>query len=293
MIKVIAADLDGTLLGTNHVLNQETYEAILRAQAAGIRFVVATGRDYLGAVRTFDGYELDCDWIVASGAELRNQKGEILQSIPMRQEDFPMILERLKGLNVHTRFCVTGSDYVIGNEEEVYQNMKEEAKLWLNIKEGEKLEEHKEFKVAMKRVHCVKSLDELFQKNLSVYKVFISSADTSQIAAANERLEGISGIASASSFVTNIELTDEKAQKGPIIKQYIEERGYQMEEVMVLGDSLNDYSMISMDFGATIAMENAMEEIKNIAKYVTKSNAENGVAFAIDRLLSQREMSCR
>ena len=45
------------------------------------------------------------------------------------------------------------------------------------------------------------------------------------------------------------------------LKEYIESMGYTMDEVMVLGDSLNDYSMLEMDFGATIAMENAEETI--------------------------------
>ena len=58
-----------------------------------------------------------------------------------------------------------------------------------------------------------------------------------------------------------------------------------MDEVMVLGDSLNDYSMMEMDFGATIAMANADEEIKKVAKYMTKSNQEDGVAYVIDEML--------
>ena len=63
-------------------------------------------------------------------------------------------------------------------------------------------------------------------------------------------------IAVASSFESNVEITDARAQKGPILKEYIESLGYTMDEVMVLGDSLNDYSMMSMDFGATVAMGN-------------------------------------
>ena len=45
-----------------------------------------------------------------------------------------------------------------------------------------------------------------------------------------------------------------------------------MDEVMVLGDSLNDYSMLSMDFGACVAMENAVESLKDIASYRAPSN---------------------
>ena len=64
-----------------------------------------------------------------------------------------------------------------------------------------------------------------------------------------------------------------------------------MDEVMVLGDSLNDLSMMEMDFGATIAMENADEEIKAVAKYITKSNEEDGVAYVIDEMIKLYEQN--
>ena len=92
-------------------------------------------------------------------------------------------------------------------------------------------------------------------------------------------------LAVASSFENNLEITDVKAQKGLALKSYIESLGYTMDEVMVFGDSMNDYSMLSMDFGATVAMENGAQRVKDVAKYVTKSNAEDGVAYAIEELL--------
>ena len=78
-----------------------------------------------------------------------------------------------------------------------------------------------------------------------------------------------------------------RAQKGPVLKAYIESLGYTMDEVMVLGDSTNDFSMLSMDFGATVAMGNAMPEVKEAAKYVTRTNQEGGVAYTIDCLLKK------
>ena len=51
---------------------------------------------------------------------------------------------------------------------------------------------------------------------------------------------------------------------------------------------MNDYSMLSMDFGATAPWGNAVPEIKKAAKYVTKTNEEAGVAYVIEQLLSQR-----
>ena len=103
----------------------------------------------------------------------------------------------------------------------------------------------------------------------------------------SKKLEKNKKLAVASSFKTNLEITAVEAQKGPVLKQYIESLGYTMDEVMVLGDSLNDYSMLSMDFGATVAMENAMPQVKTVSKYITKYNEEFGVAYAIDGVLAQ------
>jgi len=60
--------------------------------------------------------------------------------------------------------------------------------------------------------------------------------------------------------------------------------------VMVLGDSDNDLSMFTPEFGWTVAMENAMTCIREAAKYHTKSNAEDGVAWAIRRLVFQENI---
>lgn len=57
---------------------------------------------------------------------------------------------------------------------------------------------------------------------------------------------------------------------------------------MVLGDSLNDYSMLSMDFGACVAMGNAVDELKEVSAYHAPSNREDGAAYAIEMLLEGR-----
>ena len=115
------------------------------------------------------------------------------------------------------------------------------------------------------------------------------AADVEQLEKLSDELRANPAVAVASSFIYNQEVTAVEAQKGPVLKEYIEALGYTMDEVMVLGDSLNDYSMISMDFGATVAMENAVPEIKKAAKYITKSNNEFGVAYAIDQVLEHQE----
>lgn len=128
-------------------------------------------------------------------------------------------------------------------------------------------------------------MEEVKRARLTVYKIFLFSDDVAMLGRLNEVLSKDRRIAVAASFETNLEITDVRAQKGPVLKAYIESLGYSMEEVMALGDSMNDYSMLSMDFGATIAMGNAMPEVKEAAKYVTKTNEEAGVAYVIHQLL--------
>ena len=140
----------------------------------------------------------------------------------------------------------------------------------------------------IERTKIIADLAELEEKGVPVYKLFLFSEDRAMLEEIRKRLEPDREIAAASSFPTNLELTDVKAQKGPVLKAYIESLGYTMDEVMVLGDSLNDLSMISMDFGATVAMENGDQEVKRAAKYITKTNGEFGVAYAIRELIKHQ-----
>ena len=124
------------------------------------------------------------------------------------------------------------------------------------------------------------------KQKIEVYKIFVFSQDFERLKEAKKALEGIDFISTATAFINSIEITSIKAQKGPVLKEFIEERGYTMDEVMILGDSPNDWSMFDMDFGATVAVANGYEEIKDAAQYITKSNAENGVAYAIEKVMA-------
>ena len=79
MIKVIASDMDGTLLCDDHRIAPDTIAAVKEACAAGIRFMVATGRGYEGAMAELDGTGIVCDYILGSGAEVRDPQRKIVK----------------------------------------------------------------------------------------------------------------------------------------------------------------------------------------------------------------------
>lgn len=287
MIKVIASDMDGTLLDNKHQIAPETIEAVQRACDAGIRFMVATGRNFRGAMDGLRGAGLICDYIVGSGAEVRSPSKEVICKVPIGMELCEMVYQKLKKYPISVLFCTEHYDYRIGDEAEIEKSFLHQFRLFHMNEDID--EEQAKADTLYKRVRAntkiIPEFGQLRDTKTLVYKIFLYSGDIPMLERIQAELGKNPQLAVAASFKTNLEITDVRAQKGPILKKYIESLGYTMDEVMVLGDSMNDHSMLSMDFGATVAMENSIPSIKEVAKYVTKSNEEHGVAHAINIVL--------
>ena len=286
MIKVIASDMDGTLLNNNHVFSEKTIESIQRACEKGIRFMVVTGRNYVSAMQALKDTGLVCDYIVSSGAEIRNPQKEVEMSISLGFDECEYLYEKLKKYPIAIMFCSELLNYMLGTFEEADDGILNYIKYFCETKDKESLRKTKLYEQMWEKTKVLPDYEALRENNVPVSKMFLVSDHVDMLQEIKAEIEKNGNLAVSSSFINNLEVTDVKAQKGPILKQYIESLGYTMDEVMVLGDSLNDSSMMEMDFGATIAMENADEEIKKLAKYVTKSNEEDGVAYVIDEMLN-------
>ena len=300
MIKVIASDMDGTLLCDDHRIAPDTIAAVKEACAAGIRFMVATGRGYEGAMAELDGTGIVCDYILGSGAEVRDPQRKIVKECGIGMELCREICEEVKEFPISIVFLTNEGDYRIGTEKEVEESIIAEMQLFHVNMTREEVVKTSEYRRAIESVKVVSDFEEIEKAGIPVFKLFMFSHDLELVRRVTKHLEKNPKIAVASSFESNVEITDATlsqavsaaligGEEGPILKEYIESLGYTMDEVMVLGDSLNDYSMMSMDFGATVAMGNAVSELKKAAKYITKSNDELGVAYAIRELLKKQK----
>ena len=290
MIKVIASDMDGTLLNNNHAFSVKTIESLKKACAKGIRFMVVTGRNYISVLPPLEGTGLVCDYIVSSGAEIRNPEKEVQLSIALSFDDCECLYYKIKKYMPGIMFCSEQMNYILGTFEEADNGLLDYIKYFHDTKDRDELRKTDLYKDMWSRTKVLPDFEALRANNVPITKMFLVSDDWQMLLEIKKEVEKAGDFAVSSSFRNNLEITDLKAQKGPILKQYIESLGYTMDEVMVLGDSLNDYSMLEMDFGATIAMANADEEIKKIAKYITKSNEEDGVAYVIDEMLKMYGM---
>jgi Cof subfamily protein (haloacid dehalogenase superfamily) len=285
MIRVIAVDMDGTLLNSKHEISQNTIETIRKAIDSGIEFIIATGRSLTSAMDVLKKYDFRRHYIVASGANIHDIETTMIKSVMMDYHTIERIYQLIKHFPIAISFCTDRYDYMIGEVDTIKNSIIEEAKSFSGIEDSQEIESSEAFQTMLGRIKSIDSINELNCEEIEIFKIFIFSRDIEMLQKIDAILTQVSGIASASSFLTNIEITNIEAQKGIALKEYIESLGYQMDEVMVLGDSMNDYSMLSMDFGATVAMENAMDRIKEVSKYITKSNDEDGVAYAIQKVL--------
>ena len=196
-----------------------------------------------------EGEDLVCDYIVGSGAEVRDPEQRVVLTYPMSMELCRRVYSVIREYPISMVICTDGCDYRIGTSEEVEESILMEAMLFHMDTDREAVRKTPLFQRMKNRTRAAASLDELEENGVPVYKLFL-------------------------------------------FREYAGSLGYAMDEVMVLGDSLNDLSMISMDFGATVAMENGDPEVKQAAKYITKSNEDLGVAYAIRELLKRQSEPC-
>lgn len=290
MIKVIATDMDGTLLNKDHAVSEKNIQSIKKACSKGFRFMVVTGRNFISALQPLRETGLVCDYIVSSGAVIRNMEGKILESVSMGFDECEYIYNELKKYPIGVMFCSEEKNHILGTFEEAEEQILNHIKVFFKNADKEELRKTKLYEQMWERTSRLPDYEALRKQNIPINKLFLVCDDVNLLAQIKTDLEKNGNLAVSSSFFNNLEVTDIKAQKGPVLKKYIESLGYSMGEVMVLGDSLNDLSMIEMDFGATIAMENANEDIKKIAKYVTKSNEEDGVSYVIEEMLKRYGM---
>ena len=243
MIKVIASDMDGTLLGDDHRIAPETLAAVKRACDAGIRFMVATGRNFPGAMEELKGTELTCDYVVSSGAEVRNPQQEVVKSTPISIDLCEEVYNTAKKYPVSVAFFTDRYDYRIGTKKEIEDGIIQQIRLFSmdrNTSE-EMVRKSPQYRRIAGNTKGISDIRSLESSGAPVYKIFIFAEDVDQLEKLSDELRENPAIAVASSFIYNQEITAVEAQKGPVLKEYIESLGYTMEEVMVLGDSLNDY----------------------------------------------------
>ncbi|NFN93306.1 HAD family phosphatase [Clostridium botulinum] len=285
MIKLIASDMDGTLLNNNHDIDVETVEAIRKAEEAGIIFAISTGREYDSVKGLLDKHNIRCQCILSNGAEYRDEDGNILEVININEKYAKQIIQILDENKLPARIFTDKGVFTTSTREEALQEVVFRTLTFnpnLTKDEAKKMAEKEGFFTSLKYIDDV---EKFFENGIEVRKFVAFHKDVELIDKMKKTVGKLEGLAISSSFDDNIEITDLNAQKGIILEQVAKKMDIDIKDVMILGDSFNDYSMFEI-FEESVAMKNAIPEVKEIAKYITDSNDNLGVAKAIYNVLN-------
>lgn len=237
-IKLIALDMDGTLLNERHEVSEENRQAIKDAERKQVHVVLSTGRSLKTARDYALSLELSSYLVTVNGGEIWGPGGELVERNPVETEHIQWMYQRCQELK--TRFWATSSENVWDN------HMPEDplSQEWLKF--GFHIEEDEIRETVLKEL-----------KDKGLFEISNSS-------------------------MKNIEVNALGVNKARGLQKVCDLLGISMENVMAVGDSLNDIAMIT-EAGVGIAMGNAQETVKEAADDITGTNRENGVAQAIQK----------
>ena len=253
-IKLIALDLDGTALTPQNKVAETTTDAVRRAREAGVHVVVSTGR-ICGEARDF-AIDLDADdlMVTSGGATLSSISGEsCTMRMSMPWEAAVRAAAAVERLGMIAMIYV-GETLLITPYDDLGFGSYKTNEGYLTSKK------------------VVPSVTEyIADHHLSIDKIFVRSQDPVTLLRTRAILEQIPGIRVMSSAADNLEVITPAADKGT-----------------ALGMLCRDLEMLRA-VALPIAMGNASGEVKALCRWETDTNAEDGVAHAIDRILAHNK----
>ena len=288
MIKLIASDMDGTLLNSDHKIPNENVELIKFAQKNGIQFVVATGRAYYEALPALNDENIKCDVISFNGGIIYDKTGNIINITPMKLKDLYYTIEILKSLEISYQLYTKNTIYTNSIETDIT------AYIDLIRANGEEpneqhLRQEAKNRLALGHITEVDNIElYLNQEDNPAIKVIGISNDLEKLKHATELLSGNENISVTSSGANNVEIMDKKATKGEALKIVADIHDINLKNAIAIGDNLNDQAMLDI-VEYSIAMKNGNKELQNNAKFITeKTNSEGGVADSVMKLLKEK-----
>jgi 5-amino-6-(5-phospho-D-ribitylamino)uracil phosphatase len=269
-VKLIAMDIDGTLLDSQSRLSSENVAAITDAAAAGIQIVIVTGRRFHSARWTVDALSCDFNVIATNGALVKSKDGITLQRHLLPARIARQVLDSTEEFRP--------SAGVIFDRPRERQVIFEKID-WNGAYVGPYLSRHRAFVAEVAPL-----TDCLDEDPLEV--MFLGECD--RIARAMKILERLPRADEYTLAQTvyehrNLSMLDvlrRGVNKGSALEAWTAHQGIAREEVMALGDNWNDREMLEFA-GLPVAMGNCVAELHSLGCPLTLSNDENGVAHAI------------
>lgn len=259
MIKLVASDLDGTLLTTNNEVDDKFWDIFQKLKRKNILFAIVSGRQYYSILEKIEKIK-DEIIIAAENGTYILYKGKEIYSNPFNEKELFEIQKMLKNIEAHNVFlCGKKAAYT-------------------KVQDGKILEKASKF---FKKINIVYSFEEICDEILKiavyekqgiekeVYEKIKNNKDKFNITLTGYHWLDIMRLGS---------------NKGKAIEKIEENFEIKSDEIIAFGDHMNDYEMIEkVKYG--VAMENSHPALKKIANIITKSNDEHGVVEVIEKYI--------
>ena len=279
MIKLVASDLDGTIIDKNNKINEENFKAINKINSNGLDFVICTGKTYPIVKDICNEFNANYG-IFGNGNQIIDLKTDkVIYTSFLSQHELNTSIEIAKANNLHI--------HIYTNNDIITENL-----AYMDLRNYKLYEENPSINFTI--------VDDI-QKYIINNKINVSQL----IISSDNSLEDVK-----SNIAEKINVSMHLIKKRGIYKDFIIDKEYEYldispkktnkntalnilgnylninrSEMMSVGDNLNDYDMIK-NSGIGVAVANSYDDLKSVAKYVTKNNVENaGFAEAIYKFL--------
>lgn len=269
MIKHIFSDLDGTMLDDRGVMTKENAESVKKS---GIPFTLVSARSSKKMMEAINNLDMDGIHVSLNGAMIFEKVADeikIIKKIPLENNLIKKIV-----LDVRAKFPSVGIslyDEENWNVDVVTKPIETEA---IIVKVDYRKVDFKDYfekeEVEVLKVSFIDKNEESFEK-IADYVIATYGKEEINIQ------KSVSGY---------LELTDLRAKKSNAVKYVCEKENLKKEEVMAIGDGQNDIPMLK-EAGWAVVMENASDVVKKYANFVTKSNVDSGVAYALENFVPE------
>lgn len=265
--KWCVSDMDGTLLNSNDVISEENEKALKKLQNLGAEVIIASGRMDI-VLKSFikqldlNGYVISCN-----GGFIRHTKtNKVLYSKAIEKAIVKEITTYCSKNKVNFVLYTSNVLYSSGDNYIAKKYSRYDKKL------VEYLQDCNDDKI-----------NEIIN-NVDVFKILLVCGDNEKVVPLQNYFSSFNGISVVSSVRGLLDIMASDISKGSGLKILAEKLNVNLDNVIAFGDGYNDLEMLQC-VGMPIAVSNAEDCVKKAAKYVTKSNDDSGVAYAINNFI--------
>ena len=278
-IRLIAVDIDGTLLNSQFRISEKDLQALRRANQDGIEVILVTGRRHAFAMPIAEQLGFDLWLISSNGAVTRSLRGEAFHRdlLPSTTcHELCGVMQEFRGNMVVTFDKESKGALVLERMDELTSSIRH----WL-----EKNMQFIEFVVPIEKALIADPVQAMFCGTISRMQAAISTLEGSRV---KDEITLVRTEYPARDLCI-VDVLNRDCSKGHALERWANYRGISREQVMAIGDNFNDLEMLAFA-GVPFIMGNACEELKSRGWPITLCNDENGVAAAIDQVLEKEQV---